>query len=162
VLSDRPPTPEDLDRLIFTPMVVQEALRLYPPVPWFGRVALEADRIADYDVPAGTTIPFRPYVMQRHPLYWDHPERFIPERFIPAKVSRRPSYLYFPFGGGPRTCLGNHFALTEMQVVIALLTRRFRLHLVPGTKVEHRLGGIMRPMGPLPMHVERRTGIAHP
>jgi cytochrome P450 len=159
VLGDRRPTPDDLDRLPLTRMVVQEVLRLYPPVPWFGRVAMEPDRIAEYDVPAGTAILFSPYVMHRHPLYWDHPERFVPERFIPAKVSRRPSCLYFPFGGGPRTCLGNHFAVTEMQVVTALLTRRFRLHLAPDTKVEHGVGLTMRPTGPLPMHVERRIGI---
>jgi cytochrome P450 len=159
------PEPEDLERLAFTRMVVQESLRLYPPVPWFGRVALGPDRIADYDVPPGTTVLLSPYVMQRHPLYWDYPEHFVPERFAPAKMARRPLYLYFPFGGGPRTCIGSHLALMEMQVVMAVLMRRFRLHpatpapVEPRPGAEPRPGMAMRPSDAMAMHVERRIGI---
>jgi cytochrome P450 len=128
-------------------------------VPWFGRIALGPDRIADYDVLPGTTVLLSPYVMQRHPLYWDYPEHFVPERFAPAKVARRPPYLYFPFGGGPRICIGSHLALIEMQAVIAVLIRRFRLHPAPQAPAGNRPGMTMRPSNAMAMHVERRIGI---
>jgi enediyne biosynthesis protein E7 len=154
--TDGSPTAADLERMEFTRMVIQEALRLYPPVPWFGRRALSADRLAEFDVPAGSIVLISPYVMQRHPLHWDYPERFDPMRFSVGRTTHRLACVYLPFGAGPGSCPGNHFALTEIQMAVAMLVRRFRLHLAPQPegRVTHETP--LRPAGPLTMQVERR------
>ena len=95
---NRVPTAQDLERMEFTRMVIQEALRLYPPVPWFGRSTLGADQLAEFDVPAGSIVLISPYVMQRHPLHWDHPERFNPLRFSPGRAAHRRLTFICPSG----------------------------------------------------------------
>jgi cytochrome P450 len=153
---DRVPTTQDLERMEFTRMVIQEALRLYPPVPWFGRSALGADQLAEFDVPAGSIVLISPYVMQRHPLHWDHPERFNPLRFSPGRAAHRTAYVHLPFGAGPEACPGSRIALTEIQMAVAILMKRFRLHLAPqpANQVAHVTP--LRPAGPLTMQIERR------
>lgn len=136
VLGGRTPTLEDLDRLDYTRMVFEEAMRLYPPVWTLSRVALEDDEAGGVAIPAGTTVMLCPYAVHRHPAFWPDPERFDPERFAPGADSDRPRHAYFPFGGGPRVCLGNRFAMMEGQVMLAMLAQAVDVVLEPGQSLE--------------------------
>jgi cytochrome P450 len=152
VLAGRRPEWADVERLAFTRMVVQEALRLFPPVPWFSRLAAAADVIDGYDVPAGSILLVSPFVLQRDARFWDEPERFAPERFAPNRPPR-PTYAYFPFGGGPRTCIGNHFAMVEMTVILAMLIPLFDVRLEVQAPVPMQALVTLRPAGGLPVRV---------
>lgn len=131
VLQGRTPGWRDLGQLAYTRMVFEEAMRLYPPVWTISRVAVADDRIGDLRISKGTTVMLSPYAVHRHPRIWENPEGFDPERFAPAAVERRPRYAYFPFGGGPRTCLGNRFSILEAQLLMALIVQRYRVDLQP-------------------------------
>jgi cytochrome P450 len=135
VLGGRAPTATDLPHLLYTKMVIEEALRLYPPTWITARTPLQADDIGGYAIPAGAVVLLSPYVMHRHPRFWEAPTVFDPERFTPARSVGRPRYAYFPFGGGPRRCLGEHFALQEAQLIVAMVAQTYRLQLVPGHPV---------------------------
>ncbi len=150
-LSGRTPGIEDLAALSYTRMVIEEAMRLYPPAWAVGRTALVDDEIGGYRIPAGKTVVLSPYVTQRLPQFWDDPERFAPERFRPERVAARPRFAYFPFGGGPRLCIGNGFAMLEAQLIVAMVAGRYRLRLVPGQRVEPEPMVTLRPRGGLPM-----------
>ena len=126
-LGGRTPTLEDLPRLPYARMVVEEAMRLYPPVWGFFRQALGPDRLGEHAVPKGALVFISPYVTHRHPRFWDDPERFDPERFTPERVRERPRFAYLPFSGGPRLCIGNEFALMEAQIAVAMTMQRYRL-----------------------------------
>lgn len=132
VLAGRPPTYADLGRLRYTRMCFEEALRLYPPAHTISRAALADDVLGGVRVPAGAVITIIPYVTHRNPTLWDEPERFIPERFEPEAVAARHRFAYLPFGGGPRICIGNNFAMVEAQIIVAGIAQRYRLRLVPG------------------------------
>ncbi|WP_017317767.1 cytochrome P450 [Mastigocladopsis repens] len=136
VLGGRTPTVDDLPNLKYTKMVVQEAMRLYPGAWVYARNNLADDEIGGYHIPAGSMLLLSPYVTHRLPAFWDNPEGFDPERFSPEHSVGRPRYAYFPFGGGSRQCLGDIFALTELQLVIAMVSQHFRLNLVPEHPVE--------------------------
>ena len=152
-IGTRTPTLEDLPRLRYVRMVVEEAMRLYPPVWGFMRQALGEDRVGGYRIPKHSVVTISPYVTHRHPAFWDDPERFDPERFRPERSNGRPRFAYLPFSGGPRLCIGNEFALMEAQLVVAMTVQRYRLHLVPGTRVEPESRLTLRPRGGLPMAV---------
>jgi cytochrome P450 len=145
VLAGRPPTADDLPRLRYTEMVVLESMRLYPPAYAIGRQAIQACTLGGFDVPAGGTVLMSQYVMHRHPRYFDEPDRFLPERWADGLARRLPKYVYFPFGGGPRICVGNIFAMVEATLVLASLARRFRCSLTPGTTVRPRPQMTLRP-----------------
>jgi cytochrome P450 len=136
VLGDRVPTVDDLADLPYTRMVIEEALRLYPPA-WTlaGRRAIEDDAIDGYRIPAGSLVLIVPYVVHRNPQFWPDPERFDPLRFTPEMEAARPRFAYIPFGGGPRLCIGNLFAMTEAQLILAMIAQRYSLRLKPGYKV---------------------------
>jgi cytochrome P450 len=153
VLGDRLPVYEDLHRLEYTMMVIQETMRLYPPVWLLSRRANEEDEVAGYRVPADTNVLICPYTLHRHPRLWDEPERFSPDRFHPDQVNDRPRYAYIPFGAGPRFCVGNNLGLMEAVFVLALVSRDLRLVQVPGhvTRAEPMLS--LRVRGELPMTV---------
>jgi cytochrome P450 len=136
VLEGRPPSIDDLAKLTLCANVVQEAMRLYPPAWTFERQALEDDELAGCAVPAGAIVAISPYTLHRHPAYWDNPEGFDPDRFTAARSEGRPKHAYLPFGGGPRLCIGNSFALMEAQLIVASVVQRHRLSLVPGHPVE--------------------------
>jgi cytochrome P450 len=136
VLGGRTPEPSDLPRLAYTTMVLREAMRLYPPAWFISRTPLADDAIGGYRVPAGSTVIMSQYVVHRHPAYWDRPEAFDPERFGPERSRGRPPFAYFPFGGGPRACIGGAFAMTEARVVLAMIAQRVRLELVSQHPVE--------------------------
>jgi cytochrome P450 len=136
VLGGRIPTLEDLPKLSYTTMVIEESLRLYPPAWVIERRSIAADQIGPYVIPPGSTIIPSQYITHRHPAFWDNPEGFDPERFTPERVAARPRFAYFPFGGGPRVCIDNNFAMMELQLILATVTQRYRLALVPGHPVE--------------------------
>jgi len=134
-LATRAPSAEDLSRLTYTRAVIDETLRLYPSTWVTARTTADAVEVGGYRLPARTTVLLSPFVTHRHPRLWEDPERFEPARFASGH-STRPRYGYFPFGGGPRACIGSVLALMEMQVIVAMVTQRYELHLAPGWRVE--------------------------
>jgi len=135
-LAGRAPTVDDLPRLPYNRMVLEETLRLYPAAWIFNRTAVAADEIMGFHIPAGAAVVLSPYVTHRHPEFWPNPEGFDPERFAPGQSDGRPRFAHFPFGGGPHQCIGAGFALLEAQLVLASLLQRYRLDLVPGHRLE--------------------------
>ncbi|MGI5186198.1 cytochrome P450 [Dactylosporangium sp. CA-152071] len=156
VLGDRLPVFEDLHRLRYTSMVLEEVMRLYPPVWILPRKAQRADEVGGYRVPAGADVLVCPYTLHRHPAFWPEPERFDPDRFDPGRTAgtaERPRYAYIPFGAGPRFCVGNHLGMMEAAFVIALLMRDLRMEKVPGYRVVAEPMLSLRIRGGLPMTV---------
>jgi cytochrome P450 len=129
------PSVADHARLRYCEMVVAEAMRLYPPAWAVGRMTITDYHVRDYVVPAGALVLMSQYVMQRDPRFFPDPERFDPQRWTPAAREARPAYAYFPFGGGPRRCIGEAFAWMEAVLLVATIARRWRLALVPGQTV---------------------------
>jgi len=128
-LNGRTPVYEDLMKLRYSRMVVEESMRLYPPVWTMARTAVHEDEIGGYRIAAGSEILIFPYITQRHPKWWHDPDAFRPERFAPENSAARPRYAYLPFGAGPRTCIGLNFAMTEILVALTMMLQRFRLRL---------------------------------
>jgi cytochrome P450/geranylgeranyl pyrophosphate synthase len=135
VLGNRTPTFDDLARLAYTKQVIQEVMRLYPPTWMVPRFAHQEAIIGGHRVPAGSPMLLSPFVSHRDPAFWPEPEAFDPDRFTSERSARRPRYAYYPFGGGPRQCIGNHFATMEAQLITAMMVRRLRPRLVPGHRV---------------------------
>jgi cytochrome P450 len=160
VLGGRVPGVADLPELKYTRMVLEEALRLYPPAPVLSRKAIADDELQGYPIAANSMILISPYATHRHPTFWEEPEQFDPERFTPERAAARPPYAYFPFGGGPRICIGNHFAMMEAQLILATVAQRYQLRLVPGHPVEPQMVVTLRPRYGLPMtiHAAERAG----
>jgi cytochrome P450 len=156
VLSGQRPSVEHLDALPYTRMLIQEAMRLYPPVFGFTRFAIAPDEIGGYPVPAKSIMFLSAYCTHRHPAFWEEPEMFDPERFTPERSTDRPRFAYFPFGGGPRQCIGNTFAMMEAQLVLATIAQRYSLRLVPGHPVVPQVLLTMRPRYGLPMMLQPR------
>ncbi len=134
-LGGRSPTLEDLPDLPLAKAVFEEALRLYPPAWGQPREAIRPDEVNGFPIPARGIVTVCQYVTHRHPDFWDEPERFNPGRFLPGRGGARHKFAYFPFGGGPRVCIGNAFALLEGPLVLATVAQRFRVELVPGQAV---------------------------
>jgi cytochrome P450 len=154
VLGGRAPTAADLPKLAYTSMVLQEALRLYPPTWAIARAAVGADELSGIEVPAGSDVILTVYGIHRHPDFWEDPERFDPERFEPARAAARPPYAYLAFSGGPHSCLGAHYAPLVMTLVLAQVVQRFDLHLLPGQDL-HPVGGAqLRPRNGLLVTLE--------
>lgn len=153
VLGNRLPVYEDLLRMPYITMVLNEVMRLYPPVWMLSRVAQEADEIAGYKVPAGSDVLICSYTLHRHPRFWDEPERFDPERFNPANTANRARYAYVPFGAGPRFCVGNNLGMMEAAFVTAMVARDLRLTTVPTHRVVPEPMLSLRIRGGLPMRV---------
>ena len=123
VAGDRPPTADDLPRLKYAEQVVLESMRLYPPAYAIGRQAVRACDLGGYPLPAGGTVLMSQWVMHRDPRWWEAPDEFRPERWTAAMQQKLPKHAYFPFGGGPRVCVGNTFAMVELVLVLAVLSR---------------------------------------
>ncbi|MFI9405147.1 cytochrome P450 [Nocardia sp. NPDC052316] len=134
VLDGRTPTVEDLANLPYLRQVVDESLRLNPPIWLFPREAIADDEIGGYHVPAGTSVLIPPYAAHHNPEVWDSPEAFDPERFCPAAAGPT-RYSYLPFGGGGRRCIGSHLATLELQLTVAMVAQRYRLSLASGEHV---------------------------
>ncbi len=136
VLAGRPPGIADLPRLPYTRMVLQEAMRLYPPVWSLARRAIEADELAGYPIPAGSVIHISFYALHRHARLWDEPDAFRPERFSDEAVEQRHKFAYLPFSAGPRKCIGDQLALTEGQLILAAVAQHYHLTLAPGQRID--------------------------
>jgi cytochrome P450 len=145
VLGDRPPTVADLPRLRYAEWVVHESMRLYPPVVAFGRQAVERCEIGGYEIPAGGTVIMSQWVVHHDARFFDNPNEFQPERWDNDLIHRLPKFAYFPFGGGPRVCIGNTFALMELVLVLATIAPRYRFQLVPGHPVKPFPSVTLRP-----------------
>jgi cytochrome P450 len=135
VLKGRSPSLEDLPKLSYTHQVLNESLRLYPPAWGIARLAIEDHEIGGYPVPKGTGVAVSQWVVHRDSRWFDSPEQFRPERWTDDLQKRLPRFAYFPFGGGPRQCIGNTFALMESALVLATIAQKFRISLLPGHKV---------------------------
>jgi cytochrome P450 len=147
VLGGRAPQAPDVDALPWTQAVVSEALRLYPPVCYVIREAAQDDDVLGVPVSAGDIIGLSPYFLHRHPEFWSEPERFDPRRFLPGSASTRPSYAYFPFGGGRRLCVGSSLAQLELTLVLAVLSQTVRIELVPTAPLRTRAHVTLHPVG---------------
>jgi len=158
VLGERLPTMEDLPNLPYIRMVIDEAMRLYPPVWLLGRRALQADRLGGYTIPKGALIAISPYAVHRHLAYWNEPTRFDPLRFTLEAQATRPRFAYLPFGGGARQCMGNRFALMEAHLVLATLLPRVKVRVSEGYRGEPEPLLNLRPKGGMLMTVEERIG----
>jgi cytochrome P450 len=156
VLGDRPLAPEDIARLPLVRAVLEETMRLFPPVPFMSREAVQDDRVAGYKVPRGTLVVVAPWILHRHRRLWDEADAFDPDRFGPERRERIDRFAYLPFGAGPRVCIGASFALQEAVVVLAEIVRTARLDLAEGHEVKpvHRV--TLRPQDGLPMQVRLR------
>jgi cytochrome P450 len=155
VLGGNAPTLEHLPHLTYTSMVIQEAMRLYPPLWVISRKAIADDELGGYTIPQGSMVILSPYATHRHPAFWEQPEVFDPQRFTPERVAARPHYAHFPFGGGPRLCIGSNFALMEAQLVLAAVVQRYRFRLVPGHLVVPEAKITLRPRYGMPMTLQR-------
>ncbi|MCC6139547.1 MAG: cytochrome P450 [Nitrospira sp.] len=158
VLGRRLPSVEDLPRLTYAGMVLAESIRLYPPTWIFIRVALEGDKLpSGAIIPAGAKIYLSPYVMHRTPRYFPDPERFNPERFTETAKKERAQFAYFPFGGGARVCIGEHFAKMEAILTLTAIAQRFRVSLVPGQAIVPDPKMTLRPKNGIKVQVHRRN-----
>jgi len=129
----------------FTLQVVQEAMRLYPPVWLISRMATADDALGGHEVPEGALVCISPYLLHRHRDFWDEPEAFDPDRFADGRADGRPEFAYMPFSGGPRRCIGERFALLEARLALARIRRRVRIRLDPGHPVEPEALVTLRP-----------------
>lgn len=160
VLGERPPTLDDLLRLPYTEMVIKEAMRLYPPA-WSATREPKTDvTLGGWLVRRGEAIMLNFYGVHRDPRFFPDPERFDPERFNPENEKRIPKYAYLPFGGGPRICIGNAFAMMEARLILATIAQRFTLRLAPGHTVTPERVFTLRSKGGMPMIVMPRQPVA--
>jgi cytochrome P450 len=157
VLAGRLPSLEDLPRLVYTGMVLREALRLYPPAWIIGREAVTDYRLGGTEVPAGSTLLMSSYAMHRDRRFWKEPDLFSPERWAEDQASSRPKFAFFPFGAGTRVCIGEHFAMLEGVLLIAALAGQWRFHLVPGQKIGLWPQITLRPRRAIMMRLEQRA-----
>jgi cytochrome P450 len=162
VLGDERATMADLPHLSYTRMVIEESMRLYPPAYGMARFGNEVDEVAGYYVAPQATITLLPYLTHRLPEFWPEPEKFDPLRFTPENAADRHRYAYIPFGGGPRLCIGNTFALTEATLLLATITQHYELSLPPGYQAELEPLITLRPKGGMPMYLQHRQDKAQP
>ncbi|WP_447977510.1 cytochrome P450 [Candidatus Nitrospira bockiana] len=155
VLGEEPPSAEALGRLDYTRAVFEEALRLYPPAPAVQRRAAVDTTLGGHPVRAGTIVVVGIYNIHHHPAWWPDPEGFKPERFLSMPARSSPRLAYLPFGAGPRSCIGSHFAMLEAVLLLALIARRYTLALVPGHPVEPEVAITLRPRHGIKMTIQR-------
>jgi cytochrome P450 len=155
-LGGRLPTVDDWPRLKFTEMIALESMRLYPPAYVVGREALVDLALGGYLVPRGTTLLLPQWVVQRDPRFFEEPEKFKPERWAEERTKALPRFAYFPFGGGPRVCIGQQFAMMELVLILATIAQRFRFRLQPGKSVTPLPTFTLRPTPGIPGLIEPR------
>jgi cytochrome P450 len=158
VLGDREPTVDDIAHLRYTEMILKESMRLYPAVWGIGRRAIADCEIGGYRVTGGTNVFILQYLTQRDPRFFANPDAFDPERWRedPVRAGRLPRFAYFPFGGGPRVCVGASFAMLEASLLLAMIEQKFRLKLVPGRIVEPVASVTLRPKDGIHVTVHHR------
>jgi cytochrome P450 len=161
VLAGKLPDIEGLAQLPYTRQVAEESLRLYPPGWLLTRRAVDADEIGGYFVPPGTQVFISPYIIHRHPAFWDAPERFDPGRFSPDLAKSRPHFAYIPFSAGPRGCVGDQLALAEIQMHLATVAGRLHLKYVPSGPIAVEAQINLRTRNNVVMFPYRRSGLSH-
>jgi cytochrome P450 len=153
-LGGRQPTAADVPKLTFCEMVVREGMRLYPPAYVVGRRPMEDTTIGGHFIPAGTNVLMSQWILHRDPRWFADPLRFDPDRWADGLASRLPKYAYFPFGGGPRVCIGNTFAMFEATLVLAMMAERFSLELINEKPIRIQPAVTLRPAEPIMMQVK--------
>lgn len=154
VVTGDVPTAEELGRMDYTRRLIMESMRLYPPFWWILRSAIADDEVGGTRIPAGATVLVVMYATHRHPEFWDDPERFDPDRFLPDAVAARHRHAYVPFGTGQRACIGRHLAMLETPLVLSMLARRFRSVTVAGKPVVYKAEASLRARHGVWMHLE--------
>jgi cytochrome P450 len=157
VLGGRTPRHEDLAKLPYARMVIEESMRLYPPAHTLSRVAIADDEVLGHRIRKGAQVLIVPWLLHRNAKLWQEPLRFDPERFAPERTARRHRFAYIPFGAGPRICIGAAFAMAEAMLILATLAQRYRLRLKPGFPVEPQGLITLRPRHGMQMVLERRA-----
>jgi cytochrome P450 len=157
VLGGRPPTISDLPDLPYAERIVKESMRLYPPAWVVGREATAECEVGGYQMAAGTTALMSQWVMHRDPRYHEDPQRFDPDRWIAGYEEVLPRFVYFPFGGGSRQCIGASFAMTEARLILATVAQRFEMELAPGQRVEPYPSITLRPKKGIRMTLVERS-----
>jgi cytochrome P450 len=157
-LGDRPLTVEDVPHLPYTVRVLHESLRVCPPAPAFGRLAMRDVVVDGYRIPAGTNVVVGAYALQHDPALWEDPERFDPDRFSPERSKGRDRWQFFPFGAGPRSCIGDHFAMLEATLGLASVVRRVEVESVE-EEFPVALPFTLTAGGPIPARVRARTHV---
>lgn len=156
VLQGRTPTADDWPRLKYAETIALESMRLFSPAYVLGREAINDCTIAGYHVPRGTTMMMSQWVVHRDPRFWDEPDAFRPERWREEKIKSLPRFAYFPFGGGPRVCIGQQFAMMEMVLILATIAQKFRFRMQPGAIVTPWASFTLRPLAGIPGLIEPR------
>jgi cytochrome P450 len=162
VLADRLPTAEDLEHLPYTEMVIAESMRLFPPVWALSRRTAEDLSIAGYEIPIGSMLGVSQYVTHRDPRFFPEPERFDPTRWTAEAKAARPRYAYFPFGGGPRLCIGEPMAWMETKIVLATIAQQWHLSYTRREAPRLQARITLRPQDGLSMRIDRRTSVDMP
>jgi len=145
VLGGRAPSVEDMPKLVYTGHVLSESMRLYPPAWGMARLVREEVEVAGYKLLPGNGVAFAQWIVHRDRRWFDEPGKFLPERWEGDLAKRLPRFAYFPFGGGPRQCIGNSFALMEATLILATVAQKFRFRLVPGHPVTPLASITLRP-----------------
>jgi cytochrome P450 len=156
VLGNRAPEAADVPQLKFAEMIAKESMRLYPPAYVVGRESVNECEIGGYHVPPRTQVFMSTWVVHRDPRFFDEPEKFKPERWTPEFINSLPKYAYFPFGGGPRVCIGNTFAMMEIVLILATIAQKYRLSLVTKHPVELQPAMSLRPRNGIRMILNKR------
>ena len=156
-LDGRRPTVADLPKLPYTEMVIRESLRLYPPAPGFAREPIEDVKIGEWDMRKGSLVVVNTYALHHDPRFFPEPERFDPERFAKGWEERMPRYAYLPFGGGPRVCIGNGFAMMEARLILATIAQKWHLEQEPAEEIAPMQLVALRPRKPVRMRLQPRS-----
>ena len=157
VLGGRVPTPDDIPNLPFTEQILTESLRLYPPIWSSGRMTFEPITLGGWEIPAGAGLSAPQFIIQRDPRWYEGPLEFRPDRWTSEFRENLPRFAYYPFGGGPRLCIGEGFAWMEAMLILATLGQRWTMRHDPQHKVELAHLVSLRPKGGMPMFLERRN-----
>jgi cytochrome P450 len=152
-LCGEAPSVEQLGKLPLLERVINESLRLLPPITWASRAATASFNLGPYSMPAGTTVIVSHYMTHRLPELYSDPDKFLPDRWLTINPG---TYEYIPFSAGPRMCVGAHFAMMEMKTVLAILLQRYRLATLPGAKIDRKITFTMKPKNGLPMIVNEQ------
>jgi cytochrome P450 len=158
VLAGRQPSASDLPKLRYTDRVIRETLRLYPPAWRVFRRTKEPFKAGDYLLPAGSNIVLSQWVTQRDPRWFSEPDRFNPDRWAEEAAAKLPRFAYFPFGGGPRVCIGAGFAMMEATLLLATIAQRYRMRLTTNQRIKPLASITLRPKNGIRVELEQRAG----